>query len=234
MASTTPRPSPAPQGESGGYGGFDAHEMVIVHRAFRREMRLLGELVAAVAPGDTARAGILAGHFADVRTGLHNHHHGEDELLWPPMLERAGGRQREIVRLMEEQHERVAATLAEVEALVARWRTTAAAADRDALVAALAAHHAVLVEHLDAEEAELLPLAERFLTAKEWAAQGEHFLTSTPKSKLLKFLGMVLEDADERERAVLLGGMPAPARLVWHVVGRPLYARTVRRVRGTT
>lgn len=232
MSSSTPGPSPDPGTESG-FGGFDAQEMVIVHRALRREIRLLGEMIAAVAPGDVKRAAVLAEHFADVRTGLVNHHEGEDELLWPPMLSRVG-LEREVVLRMEAEHERVAETLNAADALVTQWARTADAETRDRAVVALEQHYAVLTEHLDDEEEHLLPLAERFLTAKEWAALGEHFVMSTPKTKLLKFFGMVMEDADERDRAILLGGMPAPARLVWRVLGPPLYARTLRKVRATT
>ncbi|MGW5276736.1 hemerythrin domain-containing protein [Streptomyces sp. NPDC004044] len=231
MTSSTSGQSPAPRSDSG-FGGFDAQEMVIVHRAFRREIRLLGEMIAVVAPGDVKRSAVLAGHFADVRIGLIHHHQGEDELLWPPMLTRVG-LEREVVLRMEAQHERIVKTLATVDDLVTRWAPTADAETRDRLVAALEEHRTVLVEHLDDEEAHLLPLAEQFLTAKEWAALGEHFVVSTPKSKLLKFFGMVMEEADEQDRAIMLGGMPAPARLVWRLLGPPLYARTLRRVRAT-
>ena len=31
----------------------DTHEMVVIHRAFRRESQLLGELITAVPDGDT-------------------------------------------------------------------------------------------------------------------------------------------------------------------------------------
>ncbi|MFF0428469.1 hemerythrin domain-containing protein [Streptomyces sp. NPDC004520] len=222
--------SPA-TGSDFGYGGFDAQEMVIVHRAFRRELRLLGELIAVVAPGDVERAGVLAGHFADLHAGLLNHHHGEDELLWPLMLDRVG-LEREVVVRMEAQHERVAETLTALAALVERWAPVADAPTRDRVVAALAEHRAVLVEHLDDEEAHLLPLAERYLTAKEFGALGEHFVLNTPKTKLFTYFGMVMEDADARERAIMLGNLPAPVRLIWRLVGPSLYARTVRRIRG--
>ena len=231
MTSSTSGQSPDP-GNDPGFGGFDAQEMVIVHRALRREIRLLGEMIAAVAPGDVKRSAVLAEHFADIRTGLINHHEGEDHLLWPPMLSRVG-LEREVVLRMEAQHERVAETLAAADALVTRWAPTADAEIRDRAVAAIGEHYTVLVEHLGDEEAHLLPLAERFLTAKEWGALGEHFVMNTPKTKLLKFFGMVMEEADERDRAILLGGMPPPVRLVWRVLGPPLYARTVRRIRAT-
>ncbi|KAA2251410.1 hemerythrin domain-containing protein [Solihabitans fulvus] len=205
--------------------------MVVIHRVFRRESRLLIDLVGAVRPGDTARAAVLAGHLRDYLLGLHNHHHGEDELLWPPLLARVD-LEADLVLRMEAQHERIAATLSRVELACAKWTGLAAEDERDALVAALAEHRAVLVEHLDDEETHLLPLAARHLTVPEWNSLGEHFLASTPKSKLLAFLGMVLEEADPRERAVILGGLPRPARVIWHTVGRLAYPRLVRRVRG--
>ena len=209
----------------------DTQEMVVVHRALRREARLLAELVAAVTPGDTARARVLAAHFRVYRLGLHNHHHGEDELLWPPLLARVD-LEAEIVLRMEAQHERVAATLARVDAAVAAWEPAAGAGERDVLVAALVEHRAVLVEHLDDEEETLLPLAARHLSAKEWGALGEHLVANTPKLTLLTLFGFVMEDADARERAMILAGLPRPVRVIWHVVGRPRYARHIRRVRG--
>jgi hemerythrin-like domain-containing protein len=231
MTSPASDQSSAPHGDPA-FGGFDAQEMVVVHRALRREIRLLEELIAAVAPGDVKRSAVLASHFADIRTGLTNHHQGEDELLWPPMLTRVGP-ERDIILRMETEHEQVFETLTAAAALVTQWAPTADAETRDRVVAALEEHRIVLFEHLDDEETHLLPLAERFLTAKEWAKLGDHFVLSTPKLKLLKFFGIVMEDADEREQATLLNGMPAPARLVWRLLGVPLYARTLRRVRAT-
>ncbi|RVW09464.1 hemerythrin domain-containing protein [Prescottella agglutinans] len=209
---------------------IDTQDMEIVHRAFRRESRLLKELVAAVTPGDTARATVIADHFRDYRLGLKNHHEGEDELLWPPLLSRVD-LEADIVLRMQAQHERVEATMARLDAAVPAWEATAGADERDTLVAALTDHRAVLVEHLDDEETTLLPLAAEHITEKEWASLGEHLVANTPKLTLLTLFGLVLEDADQAERATLLGVLPAPIRAVWHVIGRPRYARHIRRVR---
>lgn len=208
----------------------DTQDMEIVHRAFRRESRMLMELVAAVAPGDTARAKVIADHFRDYRLGLKNHHEGEDELLWPPLLARVD-LQAEIVLRMEAQHERVAATLARLDAAVPAWEAAADAERRDTLVAALADHRAVLLEHLDDEEATLLPLAADHITEQEWASLGDHLVAHTPKLTLLTLFGLVLEDASAPERDLLLSVLPAPVRGIWRVVGRPRYVRHMRRVR---
>ncbi|MBW0272757.1 hypothetical protein ATM97_21950 [Nocardia sp. MH4] len=209
---------------------IDTQDMKIVHRAFRRESRMLIDLVAAVTPGDTARAALIAAHFRDYRLGLKNHHEGEDELLWPPLLSRVDPGAEVILR-MRAQHERVDIGLTKLDAAVPAWEATAGADERDTLVALLVDHRAVLVEHLDDEEAALLPLAAVHITGREWAALGEHMVAHTPKLTLLTLLGLVLEDADRTERATLLGGLPAPVRAIWHVIGRPRYARHIRRVR---
>lgn len=208
----------------------DTQDMKIVHRVFRRESRLLMELVAAVTPGDTRRAAVLAGHFRDYRLGLKNHHEGEDELLWPPLLSRVdlGA---EVILRMQRQHERIEATLASLDAAVPAWEAGAGADERDTVVAVLADHRAVLLEHLDDEENTLLPLAADHISETEWTSLGEHLVANTPKLTLLTLFGLVLEDADPAERALLLGVLPAPVRVIWHVIGRPRYVRHIRRVR---
>ncbi|BCJ37279.1 hypothetical protein Athai_47820 [Actinocatenispora thailandica] len=208
----------------------NTQDMEIVHRAFRRESRLLIELVSAVAPGDTARARVLADHFRDYRLGLHNHSEGEDELLWPPLLSRVD-LEAEVILRMEAQHERIAATLTRLDAAMPAWEATAAVTERDTVVAALADHWAVLLEHLDDEETTLLPLAAQHITEQEWASLGTHLVANTPKTTLLTLFGLVLEDADPAERALLLSVLPAPVRGFWHLIGRPRYARHIRRVR---
>jgi hypothetical protein len=157
---------------------------------------------------------VLAAHLRWYQRGLHNHHVGEDELLWPLLHARAD-LQSEVVLRMEAQHERVAASLDQVMLGLPAWQASARTPERDRLVAALTAHRAVVLEHLDDEEAHLLPVAARHLTRREWDAQGEHFLASTPKRQLLILLGAVLEDADASERASVLAAMPVPARLIW-------------------
>ncbi|MEU6862276.1 hemerythrin domain-containing protein [Streptomyces sp. NPDC046876] len=210
--------------------GPRTHEMVVVHRGLRREARLLVELVAAVAPGDTARARLLADHFRTYRLGLHHHHTAEDAHLWPPLLARVD-LEADVVLRMEAQHDRVAATLAAADAALPAWEAAAGEAARDTLTALLADHRAVLLEHLDEEEAALLPLAARYLTAAEWNRMGEDFAAHVPKPKLLHYLGMALEDADRTERRALLAALPPPVRLLWHTIGRPAYARTTRTLR---
>jgi hemerythrin-like domain-containing protein len=208
----------------------DTHDMIVVHRVFRRESRLLPDLVAAVRPGDVARARTLAGHVRDYRLGLHEHHTGEDELVWPLLLARVD-LDTDLVLRMEVQHKAVASTLDTAVELLRRWEDRADATTRQELVDALRQHRVELLEHLDEEERSILPLIAEHLTAAEWQALNERFQRETPKDKLLFFLGAILEEATPAERAKLLGSLPLLARVLWRTVGRRQYARRSRKVR---
>ena len=209
----------------------DTHDMYVVHRVFRREAALMPRLVRQVRPGDVARAAHVADHFRGYALGLHHHHTGEDELIWPLLLARVD-LEAELVLRMEEQHERVAAGLDEVAARLPEWERTADPVIGEQIAVALEAHHAALMEHLTDEETHLLTLIEEHLTVAEYGKLGERFAEETPKDKLFLFLGALLEEATPAETAHMMGNLPAPARLAWRIFGRRQYARRTRALRG--
>lgn len=211
-------------------GGIpDVHDMVVVHRAFRRELRLAPELVRTVPPGDAARAQVVADHVRLVLTGLHLHHTGEDTHLWPLLLERADTDH--LVHRMEDQHAGVAEVLERVEPMLDRWEAEARPVVGSELAAALDELWEALVVHLDEEEQQILPLAALHLSQQEWAALGEAGVSKMTKEQLPIMFGMVLEDADADEQAEMLGLLPGPVRLLVRTVGARRYARYVRSVR---
>ncbi|MGC0418041.1 hemerythrin domain-containing protein [Embleya sp. AB8] len=206
-------------------------EMVMIHRIFRRESRLTAELVREVRPGDGRRAAVLAGAWATYSFGVHLHHAGEDELIWPLLMARVDLDAEQVLR-MQLQHAELHASLDRVARLMDRWSADPAEATRDDLARTLDEHHRMLCDHLDEEERQVMPLVIGHLTADEWRVVGERGLAETPRNRRLLALGAILEDASPDERAEFLGRLPAPARLVWRVVGRRRYAREVRRIRG--
>jgi hemerythrin-like domain-containing protein len=112
----------------------DTQEMVVVHRVFRRELRLMPALITAVRHGDHTRAAVLAEHLSDVTNGLHHHHTGEDQLLWPPLLARVSPHA-DLVHRMQRQHEHLAVLLDRIQHLTPQWRSEASADIRDDLAA---------------------------------------------------------------------------------------------------
>lgn len=197
----------------------DTSEMVVIHRAMRREFGLLPELAAAAGPGDEE---LLVRHVRLLLLLLHEHHQAEDDLLWPALTARAPMAD-DLVATMSRQHEAVAGAIGRVERELPRL-------DEKALTEL----HRLLVEHLDLEESAVLPLIREHLTLAEWQAPKDHAMKHGPKGLTDKLLlaGMMLEDASPGERAWFLGEMPAPARLLWRLIGARRYAQRVRSVRG--
>ena len=208
----------------------DTHEMIVVHRIFRREASLLPQLVRAVPDGSTERAALIAQHFRDYQLGLHHHHTGEDELVWPLLLARVD-LEAELVLRMEAQHDVITRSLADVNSALPAWEAAPSAATAEPVTAALSAHLSALHEHLADEEDNILPLIAEHLTVAEWARLGQRFASETPKDKLLVFLGAILEEAGPAERAKIMGNLPVSARLAWRVIGRRQYARKTTRLR---
>lgn len=209
----------------------DTYDMVVVHRVFERELALLPGLVRAAAPGDTARAALLASHYRVVADLLHHHGVGEDDLIWPLVIERAAGTER-VVREMEEQHARLHDLIDAAGELAGRWELAADPETRDELASVLDELSDAAGEHLRDEEDKMLHLIEEHLSVAEWDALGQSGQSGRGKRELLLILGLMLEDATDDERAKFLGALPIHARAVWRRYGAYAYRRYVRRVRG--
>jgi hypothetical protein len=199
--------------------------MVVVHKMFRREFGEASKLVHAVAPGDRKRVALVVGHLKMLSLGLHHHHEGEDELLWPVLLERVA-LQANMVRRMESQHARLSELLDRSDNLLDQWQTRADAVSRDELADVLLRVSAALDEHLADEENEVLPLVTAHLSIAEWQALMDRGQEGIPKgSKGFVLLGMILRDCDPGERAAFLALVPTPVRVLWRVVGTRIYER---------
>ena len=208
----------------------DVRDMYVVHRVFRREFALIPRLIRQVAPGDTTRAAVVAGHARLILGGLDMHHTGEDDLLWPKLLERATP-SADLIHRMETQHHRVEELIAELGEALPRWEAEARPAVTEEVGSTFDALRVALLEHLDDEERQILPLAERHITPQEWAGLGEHGMAKVKKSELPLLFGAILEEAAPEERKLMLSIAPAPVRLLVRTVFAWQYRRRITRVR---
>ena len=208
----------------------DVNEMVVIHRVFRREFAQIPRLVREVRDGDTSRARVVADHLGLVMAGLHMHHAGEDAVLWPLLLDRAAP-SIALVETMQEQHHRVDEHVAQVEPLSAAWSRDPSAIRREQLARLVEQLAAALLEHLDLEEREILPLVSRHVSVAEWDSLGEHGKDAMSSRQLPLMFGAILEEADEGERQRMLAHLPAPIRVVMRTVGAWQYRRYITRAR---
>src|SRR6266536_3203253 len=148
-------------------------------------------------------------------------HTAEDHDLWPRMRTHLANQPDELALLqaMQDEHARIDPLLDAVEG---------AFADRDGghqrlgdTVDALAS---ALYGHLGHEERDALPLIDQSLTQAEWQAFGndQRRLIGTGGAQLFPWL---LDEASAEQIQAVLGGLPAPLRVVYRRIWQPRYAR---------
>ncbi len=205
-------------------------EMAVIHRIFRRGFPKMAELVRQAAAGETARSEPIAAHLDFLLNSLHAHHTTEDEHIWPRLLERAAPHAQLVTR-METQHEAVAELTERVRTLSQTWRRSPGSGED--LARALDEFTSALVEHLDDEEAHVVPLIRQHITADEWMRFGEKAFEKFTNPEKLVATGALEDVATPEEAGWFLADLPLPIKVMWRLVGRRKYDRYIRRVHGT-
>jgi hemerythrin-like domain-containing protein len=160
----------------------DTHDMVVVHRVFRREFGLMPAMLATVEAGDVRRSAALGAHATELVSTLHHHHTTEDELLWPRLHQRAALAGDELDR-MERQHGKIAHLLDEIGAILPQWTADAGQTGRQRLDEPFRLASTAIDEHLDEEETKVLPVAELHITAEEWQELSARGMSSMPQPR---------------------------------------------------
>ena len=209
---------------------IDVRDMAIIHRTFRNAFTESARLVRAAPAPSPGRATFLADHIDFALAMLHVHHEGEDELLYPKLIERVP-EQAAMTEQVDHEHQLIKTALDSASAACAAWRQRPSAETGEALAASLDQLNSVVQTHLDDEEQKVVPLAAVTLTQQEWDAMGKHGVASTPRNKRGIAFGMILEPLGEADRAYMMHVLPAPVRgLSPFLIERPWkkYATTLR------
>jgi hemerythrin-like domain-containing protein/uncharacterized protein YndB with AHSA1/START domain len=192
----------------------DTSMMRIVHQALRRDLdRAARALGGSEPPGDRQRRAI-ARHLRWMMAFLHAHHRFEDEALYPVVRERRPDAA-ELLDTMDRDHRAVAGSIAQVTSAATSYEQDGSDAARRRLMDAIDALRDALYPHLRREEDDVMPIVSACMTHEEWRAiDQEHNLD--PKTK--KELGIeghwLIDDADDADRAIVLGLVPPIPRFI--------------------
>jgi len=209
---------------------IDVRDMAIVHRTFRNAYEESAKLVRAAPSPSPGRVTFLADHIDFGLAALHHHHEGEDELLYPELIQRVP-EQAPVTEQVEHEHLVIKTALEAASAACATWRQRPSAETGEALAAALDHLNAVVQLHLDDEENKVVPLAAVTFTQQEWDAIGKHGVAWIPRNKRGIAFGMILEPLGDADRAYMMRSLPAPVRMLYpFLIERPWkkYASTLR------
>jgi hemerythrin-like domain-containing protein len=204
-------------------------EMAVIHRIYRRGFPMMADRVREISPGDVVGSEPIAAHLEFLLNSLHHHHSGEDENIWPRLVERAAP-QAKLINRMEKQHEVVNERSEQVRTLLEDWRQIPV--DGTGLATALDELTHALVEHLDDEESHVVPLIRTHITAEEWERFGQDTFEKFTNPEKLIATGVLEDIATPEEAEWFLDGLPLPIKLMWRFAGRRRYDRYMARVRG--
>jgi iron-sulfur cluster repair protein YtfE (RIC family) len=208
----------------------DTRDMLAVHKVFRDALAAAPKIVGAASSADPEHAANVASFYANVLAFLHVHHEGEDELVWPKLLERAP-EQAARVQEIADQHDTVTERLAVAEQELASWAEKPDVDHGAKLAGALVLLARDLVPHLDQEEAFVLPLVEAHLTVEEYAELPVHGMQHFSGDKVWVLLGLLFEAMPPEQREETLAHMPPPVADFWVNAGRPMFDEFIADVR---
>jgi hypothetical protein len=210
--------------------GPDVTEMAAVHRVFRGAFTMTPKLVGGVADGDREGAAVVGAYLSTVLKFLHAHHTGEDELMFPKLVERA--EDPELVARVNAQHHLIEPALAAAGATASDWSAGGSAELGRRLVGEVAVLAGVTTPHLDEEEATIMPIVSEHITLDEWHELPGHALRSMEGDELWLVLGLVRDQMSQEQRDHMLEAMPPPLVEAWQAVGLESYKARITQLIG--
>jgi hemerythrin-like domain-containing protein len=192
----------------------DTSDMAQVHRVFRDAVASASSLITSATAHGAERVDLVASYYANVLALLHAHHDGEDELIWPILIQRAPDQAAEVQRIAG-QHDDIGSALEAASAAIAAWKQTGDAVTGAAAAAAVATLGTALLAHLDEEEAFIVPLAAQHILASEWAELPGHALRNFSGDKMWLVLGLIREQMSARQLTLMDDHMPPPVLAMW-------------------
>ncbi len=207
-------------------------DMKFVHDAFRRALDDAPEQIASLEGADAAKVQNFASYLGEVLWLLHAHHGGEDELLYPLLVERAP-ESKDVYSRMESQHSAVASKIAAAELAAESFGRSGSKEDGEALASACVSLRDEVASHLIEEEEVVVPIASRTLTPEEWGALPAHVLSLYSGPRLWLPLGIATEMFPDDLRAQVFAHVPPPVAEMWFGFGQEAFTAEMATIRGT-
>ena len=213
-------------------GPADLMPMYLMHHAFRRDLAGFAAAVAVTPVEDRRAWRRLDRRWSQFARVLHLHHAGEDEILWPLLLEkvdRAGDPAgRATLEAMEAEHGEIDPLLTGCAEGLHRLASGGDADARAALAVRMTAARERLGHHLGHEESDAMALVQRHLTPHEWEALHPEFGRHYTRQDALFALPWVLHDVPGDLRPRVLAFVGRGATLTWLVLRGPFALRERR------
>jgi hypothetical protein len=197
---------------------------IIIHAAFRRDLRRFDAALGAWSEGSEARAGEIATAWDNFAVQLH-HHHDDEETIFFPVL-RALGASDSLPDELVAEHARMVVALERADESMKRFRAGPSTSTAMAARAAIAELAAVSTIHLVHEEREMEPIAASNHAKPEMKA-AQKAVRRAHRGNTGTFFAWLLDGADAVTVKGLRREVPRPVLYVVTRTSGRRYRRTV-------
>ncbi len=199
-------------------GTIDTSDMLAVHKVFRTGLNDAPRLLGSA----DGRQDAVATYYANILALLEAHHGSEDVLVFPRLIERTPDRAARL-RVIADQHTTVHGALGVAEGALGSWTAAPDDANRAALLAVLAELDGLMTDHMDTEEAEVLPICAQHLSAEEWGELPGHGMASFKGDKPWLILGLIRTNMTPAQQKQMDAHLPPIASEMWTTFGEDAY-----------
>ena len=189
-------------------GPCDMSMMFLMHHAFRRDLTAFAAAVPRTPLDDRVAWKALAARWELFSSTLHSHHEGEDEHVWPALMDRAAADERAILEAMEAEHAVIDPTLTACRDGLSQMSDQPTEEGRSTLSVQLAAASEHLALHLEHEETDAIAFMQRVLTAEEWDAIEDTLRATLSVATIVRMVPWVLHGLPLAARRQLFAEMP--------------------------
>ena len=196
----------------------------IVHAAFRRDLTRFDAALASFPAGSRQRADQLGRAWAFLVEELHHHHGYEEQYFWPALQQT--GADLSVVADLDAEHDDMRRALEQGTVAMSAFQADPSAAQAAAARTAVAQFGAVLLSHLDHEEADLEPISAAHKSSAPMKAAVNQ-VKKAHLSSMGNFVEWLQDGASAHDRAALRREMPAPVIALFGAVAGRRYRRTI-------
>jgi iron-sulfur cluster repair protein YtfE (RIC family) len=214
--------------DTDGAGTPDMTAYYAVHRAMRTSNEWLVAGIARAELGDRRRTAAIRRWFAGYAGELRNHHHNEDHIMFPALAERVPGFA-DYEDGLANDHLRLDAVIDGLDVALRLWDEQPASAAARARALDIANDlHDLLAEHLDVEDADVVPMFEQHLSVEEYARLDEQVIEHLDMRQAMFTVPWLLTSVDGATATALLGPAPVALKILFRLT-RGRYTRLARR-----
>jgi iron-sulfur cluster repair protein YtfE (RIC family) len=211
-----------------GAGTPDLTAYYAVHDAMRTSNQWLVAGIARTELGDRRRTAAIRRWFAGYAGELRNHHHNEDHIMFPALVARVPAFA-DFDDGLANDHLRLDAVIDGLDVALRLWDEQPASETARGRALDIANDlHDLLAEHLDIEDADVLPLFEQHLSVEEYARLDEQVMEHLDMRQALFTVPWLLTSVDRATAAALLGPAPMALKVLFRLTRRR-YTRLARR-----